>query len=343
MRQHRGRARRRRDRRYRRRRIRVAPPTSLRPNPYRSAARHRAARRAARRHGGPAEPPVAARSCRAAEVGAPGGEEGARRDLERRGQVPRPRRGQGVRVDLWCKVSEGGRQDQRRRRAAAGVLRLPGRALDPSENYKSDRIYLRHRAEPEQDHQGPRLPRRRNRHGLQADRGGPVTLAGGQRAPSRGARPRRREVRERQTRRTARRHHRYRGGRIKDLDPQVLTIALGTGAGKRLQPALGPLRLSAEPPHTLRYWADNASKQAEAWSIWPDFASAIRRSTTWVTGDALRDEVHNDNITPLIGIFDMYSASLAAQHYGGMFVSGFGFAAVPIRTGCPTFTCCARR
>jgi hypothetical protein len=29
-------------------------------------------------------------------------------------------------------------------------------------------------------------------------------------------------------------------------------------------------------------------------------------------GDALRDEVHNDNITPLIGIFDMYSASLAA-------------------------------
>jgi 2-methylisocitrate lyase-like PEP mutase family enzyme len=44
-------------------------------------------------------------------------------------------------------------------------------------------------------------------------------------------------------------------------------------------------------------------------------------------GDALRDEVHNDGVTPLIGIFDMYSASLAAQHYGGMFVSGFGFAA----------------
>jgi 2-methylisocitrate lyase-like PEP mutase family enzyme len=44
-------------------------------------------------------------------------------------------------------------------------------------------------------------------------------------------------------------------------------------------------------------------------------------------GDALRDEVHNESITPLIGIFDMHSASLAAQHYGGMFVSGFGFAA----------------
>jgi 2-methylisocitrate lyase-like PEP mutase family enzyme len=44
-------------------------------------------------------------------------------------------------------------------------------------------------------------------------------------------------------------------------------------------------------------------------------------------GDALRDEVHNESITPLIGIFDMYSASVAAQHYDGMFVSGFGFAA----------------
>jgi len=44
-------------------------------------------------------------------------------------------------------------------------------------------------------------------------------------------------------------------------------------------------------------------------------------------GNALRAEVHNDGTTPLIGIFDMYSASLAAKHYGGMFVSGFGFAA----------------
>ena len=63
-------------------------------------------------------------------------------DLERRGQVPRPRRGQGVRVDLWCEVSEGGRQDQRRRRAAAGVLRAsrPSTGIR-SENYKSDRIW----------------------------------------------------------------------------------------------------------------------------------------------------------------------------------------------------------
>jgi 2-methylisocitrate lyase-like PEP mutase family enzyme len=44
-------------------------------------------------------------------------------------------------------------------------------------------------------------------------------------------------------------------------------------------------------------------------------------------GNALRTEVHSEGTTPLIGIFDMYSASLATQHYGGMFVSGFGFAA----------------
>ena len=31
-------------------------------------------------------------------------------------------------------------------------------------------------------------------------------------------------------------------------------------------------------------------------------------------GDALRDEVRSDSVTPLIGIFDMCSSSLAAQH-----------------------------
>ncbi|MFF3575036.1 isocitrate lyase/PEP mutase family protein [Nocardia jiangxiensis] len=44
-------------------------------------------------------------------------------------------------------------------------------------------------------------------------------------------------------------------------------------------------------------------------------------------GTALRTEISGDGVTPLIGIYDMYSASIAAQHYNGMFVSGFGFAA----------------
>jgi 2-methylisocitrate lyase-like PEP mutase family enzyme len=44
-------------------------------------------------------------------------------------------------------------------------------------------------------------------------------------------------------------------------------------------------------------------------------------------GDELRREILADGVTPLIGVFDMYSASVAAQHYNGLFVSGFGFAA----------------
>ncbi|MFD7526477.1 MULTISPECIES: oxaloacetate decarboxylase [unclassified Streptomyces] len=44
-------------------------------------------------------------------------------------------------------------------------------------------------------------------------------------------------------------------------------------------------------------------------------------------GTALRDEVRSPGTTPLIGIYDMYSASVVARHYDGFFVSGFGFAA----------------
>lgn len=44
-------------------------------------------------------------------------------------------------------------------------------------------------------------------------------------------------------------------------------------------------------------------------------------------GNALRDEIATPRTTPLIGIYDMYSASIAAGHYNGLFVSGFGFAA----------------
>nr|WP_202512588.1 isocitrate lyase/PEP mutase family protein [Streptomyces sp. SID3343] len=41
----------------------------------------------------------------------------------------------------------------------------------------------------------------------------------------------------------------------------------------------------------------------------------------------MREEISRPRTTPLIGIYDMYSASIAAQHYGGFFLSGFGFAA----------------
>ncbi|WP_217546970.1 oxaloacetate decarboxylase [Streptomyces sp. GbtcB6] len=44
-------------------------------------------------------------------------------------------------------------------------------------------------------------------------------------------------------------------------------------------------------------------------------------------GKKLREQMAGPGTTPLIGVYDMYSASIAAKHYDGMFVSGFGFAA----------------
>ncbi|MEU7065727.1 isocitrate lyase/PEP mutase family protein [Streptomyces sp. NPDC046161] len=44
-------------------------------------------------------------------------------------------------------------------------------------------------------------------------------------------------------------------------------------------------------------------------------------------GNALRERIARPGTTPLIGVYDMYSASVTAGHYDGMFVSGFGFAA----------------
>ncbi|WP_367128055.1 oxaloacetate decarboxylase [Saccharothrix sp. HUAS TT1] len=44
-------------------------------------------------------------------------------------------------------------------------------------------------------------------------------------------------------------------------------------------------------------------------------------------GKALREAVAAPGTTPLIGVFDMLSASVASRHYDGLFVSGFGFAA----------------
>ncbi|MFI7358008.1 oxaloacetate decarboxylase [Streptomyces avidinii] len=44
-------------------------------------------------------------------------------------------------------------------------------------------------------------------------------------------------------------------------------------------------------------------------------------------GNKLRAQIAEPGTTPLIGVHDMYSASVAAGHYDGMFVSGFGFAA----------------
>ena len=109
--------------------------------------------------------------CCASEVGASGRAGGDEGNLQRRGR----RQGAGgdhrVRTRLRREVPEGRREDRRRRRRAAGVLPLPGGALDPSAHDEPHRIYFRDSAFEEQGHQGAGLAGGRARDGVQADRG----------------------------------------------------------------------------------------------------------------------------------------------------------------------------
>ena len=108
-----------------------------------------------------------------------------------------------------------------------GVLRLPRRALDPPADHQSHRVDLRHRATPHEGHPRPRITHGRTGDGVQAHPGRTRPLASSQRTPSGRTRPCRRDVRQRQARRTTRRNASARS-RLKDLHPQVLTIAPGT-------------------------------------------------------------------------------------------------------------------
>ena len=84
--------------------------------------------------------------------------------------------------------------------------------------------HVRHRPAPDEGHPWPGLAGSGAGDGVQADRGRPGPLARGQRPASGRARPCRRDVRQRQARRTTRRDISPRS-RLKDLHPQVLTIA----------------------------------------------------------------------------------------------------------------------
>ena len=44
-------------------------------------------------------------------------------------------------------------------------------------------------------------------------------------------------------------------------------------------------------------------------------------------GQSLRNTLQEEDIVPFIGVYDVFSASLAARHYHGLFLSGFSFAA----------------
>lgn len=44
-------------------------------------------------------------------------------------------------------------------------------------------------------------------------------------------------------------------------------------------------------------------------------------------GRRLRESIANSSIVPFIGVYDVFSASIAGRHFDSLFVSGFGFAA----------------
>ena len=44
-------------------------------------------------------------------------------------------------------------------------------------------------------------------------------------------------------------------------------------------------------------------------------------------GNRMRAVVRPGQITPFIGVYDVFSAALAGRHYDALFLSGFGFAA----------------
>jgi 2-methylisocitrate lyase-like PEP mutase family enzyme len=69
------------------------------------------------------------------------------------------------------------------------------------------------------------------------------------------------------------------------------------------------------------------SKSGEKVNTYSSPSRTPSRSDQTRAGTRLRQDVLTDSVTPLIGVFDMFSASVAARHYDGLFVSGFGFAA----------------
>src|SRR3954452_730720 len=124
-------------------------------------------------------------------------------------------------------MAQGGRQDGRRHRVAARLLRLPGRALDPPQDDEPDRVHVLDGQAAHEGHQGPRLTSRRPGDGVQADRVRRTTLAGSQRTAPRRPRPRRSTLREGEDRRTRTARSGRRRVINEESDPQVLTIPHG--------------------------------------------------------------------------------------------------------------------
>jgi len=69
--------------------------------------------------------------------------------------------------------------------------------------------------------------------------------------------------------------------------------------------------------------------RAEPWKGVADMKTAFYVETTsqLPAGNRLRAAITSAGLVPLVGVYDVFSATLAAQHFEGIFVSGFGFGA----------------
>ncbi len=55
--------------------------------------------------------------------------------------------------------------------------------------------------------------------------------------------------------------------------------------------------------------------------------STEQKTTPQTAGNRLKNHIAENDLVPFIGVFDVFSASLAGRHFDSLFVSGFGFAA----------------
>ena len=97
---------------------------------------------------------------------------GMKADLREVRDAPGPgdRRGRrhGLRREVRREISQGGRMPDEGSRRAAGLLRLPGRALGSPAHGEPDRERLRNRPASDGAHQGRPVAQHRTPHGLQA-------------------------------------------------------------------------------------------------------------------------------------------------------------------------------
>ena len=113
----------------------------------------------------------------AAEEPASQGQAGTARDLDGRDQSRCRGRARRFCRDLWRQVRQGRGVPDQGPPGDAGLLRLPGRALEAFENQQSHRKHVRHRAPSNRANEGMPVQQNRARHDLQARPGRREKLA----------------------------------------------------------------------------------------------------------------------------------------------------------------------